>query len=50
MSMSNEPTELTIDKAAYEATAGTMQDGEEFKKIKKKLGWKFLKWSSTGLS
>lgn len=27
MSTGNEPTELTIDKAAYEATAGTMQDG-----------------------
>lgn len=27
MSTGNEPTQLTIDKAAYEATAGTMQDG-----------------------
>lgn len=26
---SNEPTQLTIDNAAYEATAGTMQDGEK---------------------
>lgn len=23
----NDPTQLTIDNAAYEATAGTMQDG-----------------------
>jgi hypothetical protein len=23
----NDPTELTIDKSQYEATAGTMQDG-----------------------
>lgn len=24
---SSDPTELTIDKSQYEATAGTMQDG-----------------------
>jgi hypothetical protein len=28
MSTNNDPTQLTIDKAAYEATAGTMQDGK----------------------